>query len=157
MMKDQSYQWKIKEAFIVTQSGRPRFDIIDIGMAVIAPDKRLFDRLLLMKQKSELKKAKRIPACLGAKKYDAKCKTLLGAGWGADYDQEPSTNPLYSSCMSSEAGPEDWRFQNCEIRGSTNICNKNTPPPGYDKVPVFIFFSAEISKGLCNHRRGARS
>ena len=24
---------------------------------------------------------------------------------------------------------------------------------GYDKVPVFIFFSEEISKGLCNHRR----
>ena len=113
-------------------------------MAVVAPDKRLFDRLLL-KQETELKKAKRIPACLAAKNYDAKRKTLLGAGWGADYDQEPSTNPLYSTCMSSEAGPEDWRFQNCEIRGSKDICNKNTPPPGYDRVKCDKYFDKAVS------------
>ena len=144
MMKDQRYQWEIEEAFIMNESERPGFDEIDIGMAVIAPDKRLFDRLLL-KQKVELNKAKRIPACLAAKNHDAKAKTLLGAGWGADYDQEPSINPLYSSCMSSEAGPEDWRFQNCEIRGSKNICNKNTPPPGYDKVTCDKYFDKALS------------
>ena len=107
---------------------------VDIGIAIISKllplDKRFFNRFSL-REPDELKKAKRVPVCLAAVKYKIAQKTTLGTGWGSDYEQAPTNKPLYSTCMSSEKGPEEWRFQNCEMGGS-KVCYKNKAPPDYD-------------------------
>lgn len=64
-------------------------------------------------------------------------KSLLGAGWGTDYEQTPSKK--YSTCMSSEKGPSLWRFQNCEMLGS-DTCKKSKPPPEYDTSKCKKYF-----------------
>ena len=34
------------------------------------------------------------------------------------YDEQPKTtprNPVFSSCMTNQASPDMWRFQNCDL------------------------------------------
>ena len=145
MLNDKHYQWDATEAYILPGSNINIKDWnVDIGMAIIsnllALDKRFFNHLSL-EEPDELKKAKRVPVCLAAIKYNIAKKTTLGTGWGTVYEQVPTNKPLYSTCMSSEKGPEEWRFQNCKIRGSRG-CNKKKAPPNYDMDKCKRYFKA---------------
>ena len=66
-------------------------------------------------------------------------------GWGRKYEESPEgspkRNPILSSCMTNEASPIQWKFQNCDMealkkRGSSMKehweCEKIKPPPGYE-------------------------
>ena len=142
MMNDASYKWEATEAYImegINSEIRIKDWKVDIGMAIISDqhDKRFFNRESL-KIPDELEIAKRVPVCLPAKNYQVLGESLLGTGWGDDYEQTPSNK--YSTCMSSEQGPEFWRFQNCEMKGS-QTCEKNQPPPNnYDMVKCTKYF-----------------
>ena len=141
-MNDPSYKWEATEAYImegINSEIRIKDFNVDIGMAIISDqhDKRFFNRESL-KIPDELEIAKRVPVCLPAKNYQVLGESLLGTGWGDDYEQTPSNK--YSTCMSSEQGPEFWRFQNCEMKGS-QTCEKNQPPPNnYDMVKCTKYF-----------------
>ena len=141
MYNDKKYIWKVEKAYVMEGSSEKLWDKMDIGIALISDGlptaDRLFDNLAL-KEPSKLKVAKRVPVCLAAINYDVKTKKLLGHGWGYEYKESQS---LYSTCMSSEAGPENWRFQNCKIRGTSEVCNKNTPPPEYDTDKCEKYFN----------------
>ena len=150
MINGMNYEWKVKEAYVMEGSSEKLWDKIDVGIALIRDGlptaERLFDRLSL-EVTSKLRVAIRVPVCLAAMNYDVKTKTLLGAGWGYEYEQSQSTRPIYSTCMSSQAGPETWRFQNCKIGGSYaigdvkgDVCNKIQPPPEYDKDKCEKYF-----------------
>ena len=142
MMKEDKYQWNVEEAFIMHASSHNLFEKFDIGITMISTSGTLlFDRLSLEQNDAQLRDAPRVPACLAAKNYNAKSDTLLGTGWGREYKQAPENNPLYSTCMTSEAGPVDWRFQNCQIRGNTAGCNKFFPPLGYDEAKCKKYFN----------------
>ena len=66
---------------------------LDIGMAIISdtlrPNKRFFNRESL-KNNEKLEWAERVLVCLSARKYQFLDKSLLGAGWGTDFEQTPS-------------------------------------------------------------------
>ena len=66
-------------------------------------------------------------------------------GWGEKYEEaseDPTRrNPILSSCMTSEASPIKWRFQNCDMAFQYKYssdgqkrweCEKTNPPPGYE-------------------------
>ena len=97
--------------------------------------------------------AKIIPICLGTLNLDKKIKdkTLIRQlGWGIKYEESPlkedtaeQRDPIYSSCMTSQAGPEQWRFQNCDMKRMKKMgingkdtwkCDKINPPPDYQRV-----------------------
>ena len=95
------------------------------------------------------KKAKIVPICLGALNVDKRIDSsteIIQLGWGFRYEESPRDpkkvrDPIYSSCMTSQASPIAWRFQNCDMKKLQVLdqngqskweCIKNRPPPEYD-------------------------
>merc|ERR1712136_94343 len=117
-------------------------NIVDIGIAGL--DKNNFfikDELL---KKNSLKAAKIVPLCLGKEGLQFKITgkdIIKGAGWGYSYEERPEAKdlpsgkkkPVFSSCMTSEASPDMWRFQNCNLdKLEKNFeCIKKRDPPDY--------------------------
>ena len=137
-MKQPKYQWKAERAYIMESSLYDSLDKEDIGIVQI-PDARPFFNRKKLKDENLLGQANIIPVCLAALNYDIKSKKLIGIGWGYQYDEKPGLingirHSSYSSCMTSEAGPKNWRFQNCdmdEIQKNGWDCEKNSLPPSY--------------------------
>ena len=142
-----SYQWVFVEAYIMEGSSNKRFDRQDIGIAKlpilstsILPDRnRFFDKIGL-KDVNELSRAQIIPICLAAlNRHLGTDEIVRGVGWGNVYEESPinrQRKPVYSSCMTNEAGPFQWRFQNCDIKDIRKRgwkCEKDKSPPTYNK------------------------
>ena len=138
-MKQPKYQWRAEEAYIMKGSSVNDFDKEDVGIVQI-PDVRPFFNKEELKYENILRQAFIIPVCLAALNYDIKKEILIGIGWGIQYDEKPGRingirHSTYSSCMTSEAGPPKWRFQNCdmkEIEKNGWGCEKNELPPSYE-------------------------
>ena len=141
-------KWNIFAAYIINNNVKKN----DIGIAELMPDKMFFDSTRLMKQR-RLKNAPIVPICLGAlnlnNEVDMSNTEIKGVGWGVIYEEVPDASdtggtrdPVYSTCMTSQASPDSWRFQNCDmekmktvkISSTDNIwtCEKSKPPPEYN-------------------------
>lgn len=139
------FKWKVTKAYIMEGSSEDKWDKYDIGMAIIpenlGSDKRFFDKNALM-ERTKLGKAKIVPICLAALNTDFKDKTIRGVGWGSQYEESPdkindksNRDPIISSCMTNQAGPQEWKFQNCdmqEIKKQSWECDTTHHPPGYN-------------------------
>ena len=130
------YTWIMDFAYIMGD-----FESYDVGVAGVDPNNRkFFDTEKLFK---DLKKSKIVPLCLGKESLDITNKAVKGAGWGVEYEEIPKIKPrkpIFSSCMTSQASPDMWRFQNCDLDrlsvspGSKNLeCYKKRSPPDYKK------------------------
>ena len=126
------YRWNIDHAYVIHDDSQ----VHDIGMAITSDPKNLFfdpEKLLLM---DNVENAKIVPLCLGAESLDIRNKEVLGLGWGIQYNEYPdigsTRNPILSSCMTSEASLDKWKFQNCDMRrmkkNKRGQCNKKDPP-----------------------------
>ena len=132
------YHWKAEEAYIMGGSSVNEFDKFDMGIIKI-PDVRPFFDKKALKEINVVNLADIIPVCLAALNYELERETLIGLGWGSQYDESPGESygnrlSIYSSCMTSEAGPQEWRFKNCdmkEIERNGWECEKQKPPPSY--------------------------
>ena len=148
------FEWDIFAAYIIENDNTKH----DIGIAELMPDKMFFDstKLMIQSTSTHLKNAHIIPICLGAlnlnKKVDMSNTEIKGVGWGLLYEEIPdpkklwsdnpdAEDPVYSSCMTSQASPGSWRFQNCDMQkmkkqknpptGNIWTCEKTKPPPEY--------------------------
>ena len=128
------YRWTIDFGYIM--SSDPFED--DFGILEIT-DEVFFNTSTLM-DPSALPNARIVPICLGAIGTDIKNKDVQSAGWGRMYDEAPKSNPRnpeFSSCMTTQASPKNWKFQNCDMqrmkRGNNFKCDKTNPPPGYQQ------------------------
>ena len=125
-----------------------RYQIYDIGI-IISETKPFFDKVSL-KDEMSLGNAYVIPVCLPAINTNINDKVLRMAGWGLRYQETPDRRsdeePVISSCMTNQASPEGWKFQNCDIEnlkygtGKTSFyeCNKKSPPPSFRVSDVLI-------------------
>jgi hypothetical protein len=131
------YSWNIDSAYVIHDDE----EVHDIGMAITTdPENVFFDRnkLILM---PNVENAKIVPLCLGAESLDIRNKEVLGLGWGIQYNEYPdigsTRNPILSSCMTSEASLDKWKFQNCDMqrmkKNKRGKCNKKDPPPSYQQ------------------------
>ena len=140
-------EWGIYAAYIIDDNVSEN----DIGIAELMPVEMFFDsRKLLLP--IYLQNAPIVPICLGAlnlnKKVDMSNAEIKGVGWGVSYEEMPDAsdtggtrNPVYSSCMTSQASPDSWRFQNCDMQKMKKLkkspreyiwtCEKSEPPPEY--------------------------
>ena len=133
------YQWKAERAYIMKGSSDNEFDKEDIGIVQI-PDVRPFFNREKLNEEDLLAQANIIPVCLAALNYDITKETMIGIGWGSQYDEKPGDisgirHSRFSSCMTSEAGPQKWRFRNCdmkEIKKNRWECEKYEFPPSYE-------------------------
>ena len=145
---DWHLRWDIDYAYIRNED----FNIHDIGILELGSKQTpFFDRSRLLID-TELQNAEIVPICLGALNLglkidkDTKIKQL---GWGRAYEEFPLKedtggikNPEYSSCMTTQASHDTWRFQNCDMkhlkRPGKNIweCEKKHGPPDYEKGKV---------------------
>ena len=135
MSANYQYSWIMDFAYIMGD-----FETYDVGIAGINPhNKKFFKTEEVFK---DLKKSKIVPLCLGKESLDITNKDVKGAGWGVEYIEIPEVKPrkpMYSSCMTSQASPDMWRFQNCDpgrlvpnLPGSKNLeCFKKIDPPDY--------------------------
>ena len=59
------------------------------------------------------------PICLAAENSDYNHEKVVGVGWGLLYKESPvrtnNQDPIYSSCMSNEVGPDKWAFEPCDM------------------------------------------
>ena len=92
-------------------------------------------------------KANIVPVCLAAVSTPLGDKKFKLLGWGVRYEETPryagrftKRNPILSSCMTNQAGPLQWRFQNCDMKrlkrpGKNGKyvwkCDTVNPPPDY--------------------------
>ena len=142
MLRPTKHSWKIDYAYAYSVDLKDNMIMADVGIVELAKHKQFFDKRLLALP-SSLKVAKIIPLCLGKAKLDLAKKDITGVGWGLIYEEAPNTNkpkprnPIYSSCMTSQASPHQWRFQNCDMRRMRNRqtglyeCDRNNDPPDY--------------------------
>ena len=133
---DQAY---VMDEFV--QNPDIRYQIYDIGI-IISETKPFFDKVSL-KDEMSLGNAYVIPVCLPAINTNINDKVLRMAGWGLRYQETPDRRsddePVISSCMTNQASPEGWKFQNCDIGrfkyGSGKIsfykCHKKSLPPEF--------------------------
>ena len=142
------YRYPIKEAYVMqhfvmhTWTGS-----VDIGMVILTKPTAFFDQIAL-KTNEELQNTSPIlPICLPVIDYELTHLDIHGVGWGLSYDESvdleddqddiSDRNPYYSSCMTNEVGPEQWRFRTCDIdhlRDSGWSCEKRPdflPPDAY--------------------------
>ena len=77
-----------------------------------------------------------LPICLAAKNSDLNNEKIMGVGWGLIYDESPESDstedPYYSSCMTNEAGPDEWIFNHCDmqfIKNNNWSCEKRNIQP----------------------------
>ena len=89
----------------------------------------------------DLLHARIVPICLGASEFNIRHRDVRGLGWGKMYAESPDVvgqprNPIYSSCMTNQASPDQWKFQNCDMKrmnaGIRWECDKTHPPPSYE-------------------------
>ena len=151
-----SYGWELVEAYIMEGSSNTRFDRQDLGIAKLPDNKHFFDKIGLQ-DVSELNRAQIIPICLAAlNRHLGTDEILRGVGWGDAYEESPKSRkrkPVYSTCMTSEASPLDWRFQNCDMKNIRKRgwkCEKTKSPPSYHKGDrekcMHLFIDALIHK-----------
>ena len=137
-------------------SSNTKFDRQDIGIAKLPDNKHFFDKIGLQ-DANELNRARIIPICLAALNRNLGTDEILrGVGWGYAYMESPinrKRKPVYSSCMTSEASPLQWRFQNCDIKDIRKRgwkCEKDKSPPTYNKNDrekcIQFFDAAHIHK-----------
>ena len=90
----------------------------DIGLLV--SDRAMFnaDKLKLT-QPLPFDRPPIIPICLAAENSDYNHEKVVGVGWGLLYKESPvrtnNQDPIYSSCMSNEVGPDKWAFEPCDM------------------------------------------
>ena len=136
---DYPHKWAIDEAYIMGGSSDKTFDKQDIGIARLHYAEQFFDKIAL-KDPSKWITEDIVPVCLAALNRDIRMnEKLRGVGWGNAYVESPVEAPIYSSCMTSEASPLLWRFQNCDIENIRKRgwkCEKNKSPPSYEKGDV---------------------
>ena len=173
LMKSTEYTWKMDFAYVMNSN----MDISDIGIAGLdAKNKKKFFKKNELLNKNNLKTSKIVPLCLGKEglERDITYKDLIkGAGWGYTYQEAPPASPsgqrkpIFSSCMTSQASPDMWRFQNCNLdKLDPNFeCIKKKDPPDYkpgqkkkcekifkeakkikDKDPLFKTIKEKLSK-----------
>ena len=137
--------WAADEAYIMDENGED-FDKEDIGIVIISKfQDTFFFNSDDLKSTEKLYRAPIVPACLIGKNVNLEGKSLKTAGWGLTYDESPQAedktnrNPILSSCMTSQASPEKWRFQNCDMRWMKDMnarnrwkCDTKNPPPTYE-------------------------
>ena len=162
------HQYKAEEAYIMDGSSKKQFDKEDIGLIKIFDSKPFFDKEELKKH-SVSSQAEIIPICLAALNYDVTGKELRGVGWGLEYEESPKyrrlespgakRNPILSSCMTSEASPINWRFQNCNMHRFKREdweCQKTKPPPSYKNGNYEIcneyFREADLHRDPLRHK-----
>ena len=141
MLPPTKYSWKIDSAYAYSVDLKDNVIMADIG--IIELKIKVFFEKRLLALPSSLKAAKIIPLCLGKAQLDLANRDITGVGWGLIYEEAPNTNkpkprnPIYSSCMTSQASPRQWRFQNCDMRRMRNSktglyeCDRNNDPPDY--------------------------
>ena len=134
---DQAY---VMDEFVQNPSND--YNVYDIGI-IVSETKPFFDKKSLRNIVS-LGKAYVVPVCLAAINTNINEKVLRMAGWGVRYEETPdrSSNeePILSSCMTNQASPNGWKFQNCDMKdlkhGSGKAtfyeCHKKSPPPSFD-------------------------
>ena len=153
---DLSYQWAFVEAYIMEGSSNTKFDRQDIGIAKLSDGNHFFDKIGL-NDVNELSRAQIIPICLAALNRPLGTDEIVrGVGWGYVYEERPinrQQKPVYSSCMTNEASPLQWRFQNCDIKDIRKRgwkCEKDKSPPTYHKNDrekcIQLFDAAHIHK-----------
>ena len=101
-------------------------------IAILISNKGLFDHDSL-KVTKPLDRPSMVPICLAAVDTNLIKKEINGVGWGLIYDESPKRpqNPYYSSCMTNEVGPEDWRFEHCnweQLKENQMSCRKDKYP-----------------------------
>ena len=134
--------WNIDFAYIKDKRFRLAHDIGILELGRQRTD-LFFDHATLMND-VELQNAKIVPICLGASNLHTKIDSnteIRQLGWGNAYEESPLEedtggirDPEYSSCMTTQASPDTWRFQNCDMKKSaiSGVCKKNQNPPEYD-------------------------
>ena len=139
------YTWNIDTAYAYSvDSDTNNINVADIGIIGLKLNKpKVFFEKKLLAIPSSLKAAKIIPLCLGSAQLDLENRAITGVGWGWIYEEAPNINkpklrdPIYSSCMTSQASPYQWRFQNCDMRRMRNPttglyeCDRVNEPPDY--------------------------
>ena len=100
-------------------------------LAILISDKLLFDEEKL-KDYGPLDRPSMLPICLAAMDTNFDNERVMGVGWGKMYDEAPKNvkNPYYSTCMTNEVGPEEWRFEHCEQNelNTDGSCEKKNRP-----------------------------
>ena len=145
MPDEYEYSWDIDEAYAYSvdldTNNVIAADIGIVGLKLNSPE--VFFQKSLLAVPSSLRTARIIPLCLGMAELDLANKKITGVGWGLIYDEAPYINkpkprdPIYSSCMTSQASPHQWRFQNCDMRKMKNPttglykCDQINDPPDY--------------------------
>ena len=142
-----SHQWNMDRAYLMDGFNHPQYrtniDRFDVGI-LITTNKQLFNPELL-NQKNELGRADIVPVCLAAVSTPLGDKKLKLLGWGIRYEERPGKgglftkrDPILSSCMTNQAGPLQWRFQNCHMKKMKKgklfkswSCETKKPPPSY--------------------------
>ena len=135
--------WNIDKAYIKD------YDIEKHDIGILELDikyKKFFDPDMLLYFHNVFGRfinAEIIPICLGALNLKMKLSSkteIKQLGWGIIYEEVPKAenqfvrDPIYSSCMTSQASPPTWRFQNCNmdhLKSNGWSCEKVRPPPDY--------------------------
>ena len=147
------YQWEVSAAYVMPIHQNLVFEYEDIGIALINdlhPNNRFFfDKDALYSDfkfgtKQQVRDARVIPLCLASENSEITGKTLTGAGWGKEYNEQELKDPRdpdYSSCMTSEKSLREYRFQNCDmkkIKDNNFECRTDKPPPRDKKCKLYI-------------------
>ena len=148
-------QWDPDGAYIMSDPSDAGFKAEDIGIAVLSYKRPkndwLFNKDILM-DKDALGKAVIVPICMVAKEKDFENNEFIntefrGFGWGRQYDEAPTTDPIYSSCMTSPASPFFYRYQNCDlkvIQKNNWLCNTAHDHPGFE--PMCNFYRKQFER-----------
>ena len=134
---DPKYSFDIEKAFAKNRLPNDRWDgKSDIG--ILVSERALFDRAAFNTAKS-FDKPFIVPICLAAKGATFVGNKIRGVGWGTRYYEKPGKpkKPYISSCMTNEAGPERWRFYNCDMQkiiDNNYSCEKQSLPPNIDEI-----------------------
>ena len=147
------YRWEVSAAYVMPIHQNLVFEYEDIGIALINdlhPNNRFFfDKDALYSDfkfgtKQQVRDARVIPLCLASENSEITGKTLTGAGWGKEYNEQELKDPRdpdYSSCMTSEKSLREYRFQNCDmkkIKDNNFECRTDKPPPRDKKCKQYI-------------------
>ena len=149
-------KWNINAAYIMNDDNDKS---IDVGIAELKRPDTFFNprfvtgKLGAVLKESEILNAPIVPICLGSSKLNEKVDMtdieIKGVGWGNNYEEmtldsyiKGIRDPVYSSCMTNQASPNSWRFQNCDMKRmkqplkmnfkNTWACEKIQAPPEYE-------------------------
>ena len=109
-------------------------------IAILISDRAFFEKSKLI-DTMPLERPPMLPICLAAKDSNFNNEKIMGVGWGLIYDEspgdDPSVDPIYSSCMTDEVGPKKWRFEHCDIqqlKKNNWSCEKTRYPDEVEKL-----------------------